>query len=65
MSKSLNLLYAPPIDSNQTVVEGYIQLGDTYTQFKSAIVKDDENNFDKEATEKLIIGGLHWVPNND
>ncbi len=65
MAKSVNLLYSPPIDSNQTIIEGYIQSGDSYAQFRSVIIKDDENNFDKEATEKLIMGSLHWVPNHD
>ncbi len=65
MAKSVNLLYSPPIDSNQTIIEGYIQSGDSYAQFRSVIIKDDENNFDKEATEKLIMGNLHWVPNHD
>ena len=43
MAKSVNLLYSPPIDSNQTIIEGYIQSGDSYAQFRSVIIKDDEN----------------------
>lgn len=65
MAKSVNLLYSPPIDSNQTMIEGYVQSGNTYTQFKSTIVKDNENNFDKIETEKLILSSLYWVPEDD